>query len=142
MEPGLEVLVKPTQLSKLSGADIQYRPAKLQGMDTIPAYVEWRAWMATPLSGLSWLYGSSKTPVTGLLKEDFSVYALKPVVCRPTAELKKNTWVKLRYNLTYTNRFLNEFWRMFWTMSLYQNFGSFTINGYNRKRQPDLEMRW
>jgi hypothetical protein len=35
-------------------------------MDTVPTYVDWRACSANPLSWLSWQYGSSKTPATGL----------------------------------------------------------------------------
>ncbi len=34
-------------------------------MDTVPAYVDWRVCTATPLSEVSWLLGSSKTPATG-----------------------------------------------------------------------------
>jgi hypothetical protein len=37
-------------------------------MDTIPAYVGWRACTAIPLSGISFLKGSSKTRATVLAK--------------------------------------------------------------------------
>jgi hypothetical protein len=33
-------------------------------MDTVPAYVDWRACTATPLSWVSLLLGPSKTPAT------------------------------------------------------------------------------
>ncbi len=49
------------------------QPARLHRMDTVPAYVDWRACTATPLSGVSWLKGSSKTPATGYLNEKTSV---------------------------------------------------------------------
>ncbi len=40
------------------------RPARLHRMDTVPAFVDWRACTATQLSGVS----SSKTPATGMGK--------------------------------------------------------------------------
>jgi hypothetical protein len=40
-----------SQLSPLSGV-AGYRPARLHRMDTVPAYVDWRAGTATPMSGL------------------------------------------------------------------------------------------
>ncbi len=39
-----------TQISQLSGVAIPARQVRLHRMDTVPAYLDWRACTATPLS--------------------------------------------------------------------------------------------
>ncbi len=52
---------KPAQLSSHSGPPGYIGWTQL----TVPAYVDWRVWTASSLSGVSWLKDSSKTPATG-----------------------------------------------------------------------------
>jgi hypothetical protein len=58
-----------TQLSPLSGVAIPTRQALRYRMDTVPAYVDWRACTATPLSRLTAdCKVLSKTPATGVTR--------------------------------------------------------------------------